>query len=116
MPSLNSRRTSLRRRRYSVNDNLIPPEAPNLTLVVSVAITLVMIIAINKLQPGYKVYRDSELIEIEAEFLVPGDRVFVKLGDMVPADCILSPGTISCDTDQNRKHLTVTLVFSQGVE
>ncbi len=37
-------------------------------------------------KPKAKVFRDKELIEVEAENIVPGDVVLVEEGDIIPAD------------------------------
>jgi Ca2+-transporting ATPase len=43
--------------------------------------------ALKKLSSSYcKVIRDSQLLEVNAELIVPGDIVFVEAGDMIPAD------------------------------
>ena len=34
-----------------------------------------------------KVFRNGELVEMDATCLVPGDVIALRLGDIVPADC-----------------------------
>ena len=43
--------------------------------------------------------RNGNVQMIEAKLLVPGDVITIKLGDIVPADCILGPGK-PCEVDQ----------------
>lgn len=40
----------------------------------------------KKLSPTARVIRNGETKEVSSEFLVPGDIVVVKMGDVVPAD------------------------------
>lgn len=40
----------------------------------------------NSLAPKCRVYRDGVLRELESKCLVPGDKIVIKLGDIVPAD------------------------------
>ena len=40
----------------------------------------------NLLKPKAKVFRNKELLEVEAENLVPGDIVLIEEGDILPAD------------------------------
>ncbi|MEM4500150.1 MAG: cation-transporting P-type ATPase [Candidatus Woesearchaeota archaeon] len=41
------------------------------------------------LNPKCKVYRNGNLIEIDARDLVPGDLIYLEEGDRIPADCII---------------------------
>jgi Ca2+-transporting ATPase len=43
----------------------------------------------NFIPPKALVYRDGEKKSIESIRLVPGDVVFVKVGDNIPADLVL---------------------------
>ncbi|OLY83967.1 putative cation-transporting ATPase [Smittium mucronatum] len=43
----------------------------------------------NSLALKSKVWRDSELVDVDSKFLVPGDIIVVRLGDIVPADALL---------------------------
>ena len=40
----------------------------------------------KSLAPKCRVYRDGAMREMDASLLVPGDRVMIKLGDIIPAD------------------------------
>jgi H+-transporting ATPase len=44
-----------------------------------------------------RVLRDGEWASLPASELVPGDRIHLKMGDMVPADCRLVRGEIEVD-------------------
>lgn len=59
--------------------------------------------AINSLKatlsPQTQVTRDGRLQVIDAKYLVPGDLIKIKIGDIVPADCVLGPGR-PCEVDQ----------------
>lgn len=46
----------------------------------------------QSLAPKASVKRDGVFSQIEAKYLVPGDLVNLKLGDIVPADCKLKQG------------------------
>jgi len=46
----------------------------------------------KQLAPNARVLRDATWQEIPARELVPGDRVHIRLGDIVPADAILGAG------------------------
>ncbi|XP_074582733.1 plasma membrane ATPase-like isoform X1 [Curcuma longa] len=46
----------------------------------------------SQLAPKAKVLRDGRWQEVEAEILVPGDVISIKLGDIVPADARLLEG------------------------
>jgi H+-transporting ATPase len=46
----------------------------------------------KQLAPNARVLRDGTWQEIPARELVPGDTVHIRLGDIVPADCILGIG------------------------
>jgi H+-transporting ATPase len=46
----------------------------------------------KQLAPKARVLRDGTWQEIPARELVPGDTVHIRLGDIVPADCILGSG------------------------
>ena len=52
----------------------------------------------QRLAPKACVKRDNEFIIIDAKALVIGDRIKIKLGDIVPADALLGPGF--CEVDQ----------------
>lgn len=41
----------------------------------------------NTLALKSRVWRNSELVEIDSNLLVPGDVIIVRLGDIIPADC-----------------------------
>jgi H+-transporting ATPase len=43
----------------------------------------------DSLAPKAKCKRDGQWLEIESAFLVPGDIIAFKIGDIVPADCRL---------------------------
>lgn len=43
----------------------------------------------NSLAPVCRVFRDGKLTELDAKYLVPGDKILVKLGDIIPADAKL---------------------------
>lgn len=34
-----------------------------------------------------RVWRNSEMVEVDSSLLVPGDVVAIRLGDIIPADC-----------------------------
>ncbi|CAG9335428.1 unnamed protein product [Blepharisma stoltei] len=51
----------------------------------------------KNLAPKAKVKRNNEWSTIDAINLVQGDRVNIKLGDVIPADCILGQGNIEVD-------------------
>jgi len=51
----------------------------------------------SHLQVTARVRRDSEWRFIPARELVPGDQVHVRVGDIVPADCAISDGTVEVD-------------------
>ena len=53
----------------------------------------------QKLAPKAVVRRDGEWQVVEAKSLVVGDRIKIKLGDIVPADAVLGPGF--CEVDQS---------------
>ena len=43
--------------------------------------------ALKKLSsPHAKVFRDGKLVEIDSQYLVPGDIIYVEAGDFIPAD------------------------------
>jgi heavy metal translocating P-type ATPase len=42
-------------------------------------------------------YADSGLEEIDAEMIAPGDRLMVRSGEVVPADCLIESGSTSID-------------------
>lgn len=44
-----------------------------------------------------RVLRDGQWRELPAEELVPGDRVHVRAGDLVPADLMLGDGAVALD-------------------
>jgi H+-transporting ATPase len=44
-----------------------------------------------------QVRREGKVEVMPAKFLVPGDVVLVKLGDIVAADCVIIDGTLLCD-------------------
>jgi H+-transporting ATPase len=46
----------------------------------------------NQLAPNARVLRNGRWQEIPARELVPGDTVHIRLGDIVPADCLLGSG------------------------
>ena len=46
----------------------------------------------KQLAPNARVLRDGTWQEIPARELVPGDIVHIRLGDIVPADCLLGSG------------------------
>ena len=46
----------------------------------------------KRLAPNARVFRDGQWQELPARELVPGDRVHVRLGDIVPADIQIAPG------------------------
>ena len=46
----------------------------------------------DSLAPKAKVKRDGQWKEIESADLVPGDMIAFKIGDIVPADCLLRRG------------------------
>lgn len=41
----------------------------------------------NTLALKSKCWRNGQLVEVESKFLVPGDVIAIRLGDIVPADC-----------------------------
>jgi len=43
----------------------------------------------ESLAPKAKIKRDGQWIEMESQYLVPGDIISFKIGDIVPADCRL---------------------------
>jgi len=43
--------------------------------------------------------RNGEWETVEAKTLVIGDRIKIKLGDIIPADAVLGPGF--CEVDQS---------------
>ncbi|MFW5981138.1 MAG: calcium-translocating P-type ATPase, SERCA-type [bacterium] len=48
--------------------------------------------------PEAKVIRDGEVVEINAEELVPGDLLLLEIGDKIPADCrLLSSNALQID-------------------
>ena len=49
------------------------------------------------LQVTAQVRRDADWRFIPARELVPGDQVRVRVGDIVPADCIINDGTVEVD-------------------
>ena len=51
----------------------------------------------KKLEIKAKVLRDGKWILKEAKYIVPGDIIIVKIGDLVPADANILSGTISVD-------------------
>mgnify|MGYP001104904976 CR=1 FL=1 len=51
----------------------------------------------KSLAPKAWVKRDGEWNEIDAVNLVIGDRVSIKLGNIIPADCVLGPGYLEVD-------------------
>jgi len=51
----------------------------------------------SHLQVTARVRRDAEWRFIPARELVPGDQVRVRVGDIVPADCTISDGTVEVD-------------------
>ena len=42
-------------------------------------------------------YDGGELEEIDAELIAPGDRLMIRSGEVVPADCVITEGTTSID-------------------
>jgi len=46
----------------------------------------------DQLTREYKVKRNGQWLQTEAKFLVPGDIIIIKLGDIIPADCKLLNG------------------------
>lgn len=51
----------------------------------------------KNLEIRVKVYRDGELILVEAKEIVPGDVIILKRGDLVPADIKILEGKLSID-------------------
>jgi len=51
----------------------------------------------KKLEIKAKVLRDGKWIFKEAKYIVPGDIIIVKIGDLVPADANILSGSISVD-------------------
>jgi H+-transporting ATPase len=51
----------------------------------------------RKLAMKAKVLRDGELVVKEAREIVPGDVIFIRLGDVVPADAKIIKGELSID-------------------
>ena len=51
----------------------------------------------QRLAPKAVVKRDNEWATLDAVNLVLGDRVKIKLGDIIAADCILGPGFLEVD-------------------
>jgi H+-transporting ATPase len=51
----------------------------------------------SRLQVTARVRRDGEWLLLPARELVPGDRVHVRTGDLVPADCTIDQGTVEVD-------------------
>mmetsp|Transcript_23708 Transcript_23708/g.3941 ORF Transcript_23708/g.3941 Transcript_23708/m.3941 type:complete len:122 (+) Transcript_23708:248-613(+) len=51
----------------------------------------------KNLAPKANCKRDGEWSSIDAVNLVIGDRVAVKLGDIIPADLVLGPGFLEVD-------------------
>lgn len=47
--------------------------------------------------PIANVKRDAQYISIESKFIVVGDRLHPKLGDIVPTDSILGRGFVEID-------------------
>ncbi|TPX54694.1 H+-exporting ATPase [Powellomyces hirtus] len=43
----------------------------------------------NTLAANCRAWRNGQLVEVEAKFLVPGDVIAIRLGDIIPADCRL---------------------------
>jgi H+-transporting ATPase len=41
----------------------------------------------NTLALKCRVFRNSQLVEVDSRDLVPGDIVALRLGDIIPADC-----------------------------
>ena len=54
----------------------------------------------KSLSPRALVKRSNEFFDIEAKYLVPGDLLSVKLGDVAPADCRLRSGKKKIQVDQ----------------
>lgn len=55
----------------------------------------------SQLTPSCKTLRDGEVKRVESTSLVPGDVVLVRLGDIVPADCIILPTDSYVTIDQS---------------
>ncbi len=51
----------------------------------------------NRLRVTARVRRDGSWRQLPAREVVPGDQIRVRVGDLVPADCIISDGTIEVD-------------------
>jgi H+-transporting ATPase len=51
----------------------------------------------SRLQVNARVQRDGEWRFLPARELVPGDKVHVRMGDIVPADCTVSDGSVEVD-------------------
>jgi H+-transporting ATPase len=51
----------------------------------------------SRLRVGAHVHRDGAWRLIPARELVPGDRIRVRPGDLVPADCTIADGTVEVD-------------------
>ena len=46
----------------------------------------------NKLSVNVNVQRDNEWKKLPSKFLVPGDIIRVRMGDIIPADCLIIEG------------------------
>lgn len=55
----------------------------------------------SQLTPTCKVLRDGQVKRLESTLLVPGDVVFVRLGDIVPADSLILETPNSLKVDQS---------------
>lgn len=42
-------------------------------------------------------YSGTELEEVDAELIEPGDRLMIRSGEVIPADCLITEGTTSID-------------------
>ncbi len=51
----------------------------------------------SRLRVNARVLRDGSWRQLPARELVPGDRVRVQVGDLVPADCTIVDGTVEVD-------------------
>ena len=67
----------------------------------------------KSLSPKAKVKREGQWKVIQAKYLAVGDKIFIRSGDILPADCILGPGEGKFDQSMLTGEIT-PVIRSEG--